>query len=64
MNKKYFKKKREKNLKIERKKCKLEPNLTAGKQTVTPCHHGGWGSLDSISGRETKIRLCFSPLTD
>jgi len=46
------------------KKSKLEPNLTAGKQTVTPCHHGGWGSLDSISGRETKIRLCFSPLTD
>ena len=35
-----------------RVEVKLEPNLTAGKQTVTPCHHGGWGSLDSISGME------------
>ena len=43
---------------------RLEPNLTTGKQTVTPCHHGGWGSLDSISGKEAEIRLYFSPLTD
>ena len=45
-------------------KIKIEPNLTARKQTVTPCHHGGWGSLDSISGKESEIRLYFSPLTD
>ena len=43
---------------------RLEPNLIAWKQTVTPCHLGGWGSLDSISGKEAEIRLCFSPLTD
>ena len=43
---------------------RLEPNLTAWKQTVTPCHLGGWGSLDSISGKEAEIRLYFSPLTD
>ena len=47
-----------------RVKVKVEPNLTAGKQTVIPCHHGGWGSLDSISGMESNIKLCFSPLTD
>ena len=45
-------------------KVKLEHNLTAGKQTVTPCYHRGWGSLDSISGKESEIRLCSSPLTD
>jgi len=43
---------------------RLEPNLIAWKQTVTPCHLGGWGSLDSISGKEAEIRLYFSPLTD
>ena len=52
------------NVKNNGVEVKLEPNLTAGKQTVTPCHHGGWGSLDSISGKESDIRLCFIPLTD
>ena len=43
---------------------RLEPNLTAWKQTVTPCHLGGWGSLDSISGKKAEIRIYFNPLTD
>ena len=43
---------------------RLEPNLIAWKQTVTPCHLGGWGSLDSISGKDAEIRLYFSPLTE
>ena len=43
---------------------KTWPNLTARKQTVAPCHHGDWGSLDSNSGKEALIRLCLSPLPD
>ena len=41
-----------KSLRRYRVEVKLEPNLTARKQTVTPCHHGGWESLDSFSGNE------------
>ena len=49
-----------KSLRRYRVEVKLEPNVTAGKQTVTPCHQGGWGSVDSISGKESNLRLCFA----